>query len=86
MRKAPLEMPVARPNLIFQIISAKHSTAEEKWKSNANSYPTFYAYHGSRLENFHSIVHYGLQQNMCKVWQVDIKLETFFPSQDSYVL
>lgn len=68
-------MSVALPNLIFQIVSAKNSIAEEKWKSNANSYPTFYAYHGSRLENFHSIVHYGLQQNMCKVRQVNIKLE-----------
>lgn len=66
LRMAPLEMPVAPPNLIFQIASAKHSVAEEKWKSNVNSYPTFFAYHGSRLENFHSIVHYGLQQSMCK--------------------
>jgi len=71
-------MPAASPNLIFQIVSAKHSTAEEKWKPNANRYPTFYAYHGSRLENFHSIVHYGLQQNMCKVRPVAIKLKTFF--------
>ncbi|XP_012536292.2 protein mono-ADP-ribosyltransferase PARP16 isoform X2 [Monomorium pharaonis] len=66
LRKVPLEVPVAAPNLIFQVASAKQSTAEEKWKSSAQSYSTFYAYHGSRLENFHSIVHYGLQQNMCK--------------------
>lgn len=60
-------MQVAAPNLIFQIASAKQSTAEEKWKSNGQGYSTLYAYHGSRLENFHSILHYGLQQNMCKV-------------------
>lgn len=60
-------MPVTAPNLIFQVASAKQSTTEEKWKSSAKDYSTFYAYHGSRLENFHSIVHYGLQQNMCKV-------------------
>lgn len=65
LRKVPLEVPVAAPNLIFQIVSAK-SAAEEKWKSSAKGHSTFYAYHGSRLENFHSIVHYGLQQNMCK--------------------
>ncbi|EGI70529.1 G2/mitotic-specific cyclin-B [Acromyrmex echinatior] len=66
LRKVPLEVPVAAPNLIFQMASAKQSTSEEKWKSNAKGHSTFYAYHGSRLENFHSIVHYGLQQNMCK--------------------
>lgn len=66
LKKVPLEMPVTPPNLIFQVASAKQSTVEEKWKSSATNYSTLYAYHGSRLENFHSIVHYGLQQNMCK--------------------
>ncbi|EZA52269.1 Poly [ADP-ribose] polymerase [Ooceraea biroi] len=66
LRKVPFEMPVATPNLIFQVESTKQSVAEEKWKSSAKGHATFYAYHGSRLENFHSIVHYGLQQNMCK--------------------
>ncbi|XP_011265625.1 mono [ADP-ribose] polymerase PARP16 [Camponotus floridanus] len=66
LKKVPLEMPVTPPNLIFQVASAKQSTIEEKWKSSATNYSTLYAYHGSRLENFHSIVHYGLQQNMCK--------------------
>lgn len=70
LRKVPLEVPVAAPNLIFEIASVKQSATEEKWKSSANSHSTFYAYHGSRLENFHSIVHYGLQQNMCKVQQM----------------
>ncbi|XP_015175960.1 PREDICTED: mono [ADP-ribose] polymerase PARP16 [Polistes dominula] len=66
LKKIPSEMQVAPPNLIFQVASAKQSTAEEKWKSNGQGYSTLYAYHGSRLENFHSILHYGLQQNMCK--------------------
>ncbi|XP_047349462.1 uncharacterized protein LOC124949030 isoform X2 [Vespa velutina] len=66
LRKLPSEMQVATPNLIFQIASAKQSAAEEKWKYNGQGYSTLYAYHGSRLENFHSILHYGLQQNMCK--------------------
>ncbi|KAL6440926.1 hypothetical protein ACFW04_003373 [Cataglyphis niger] len=66
LRKVPLEVPVSAPNLIFQVASAKQSATEEKWKLSANGHSTFYAYHGSRLENFHSIMHYGLQQNMCK--------------------
>jgi len=74
LRKVPLEVPVAAPNLIFQLTSAKQSAAEDKWKLSAKDHSTFYAYHGSRLENFHSIVHYGLQQNMCKVQQINVKL------------
>lgn len=80
LRKVPLEVPVAAPNLIFQIASAKQSATEEKWKLNAKGHSTFYAYHGSRLENFHSIVHYGLQQNMCKVQKIDVKLKLFLTS------
>ncbi|KAK2583882.1 hypothetical protein KPH14_001156 [Odynerus spinipes] len=66
LRRVPSEMQVAPPNLIFQVVSAKQSTTEEKWKCAGQDYSTFYAFHGSRLENFHSIIHYGLQQNMCK--------------------
>ncbi|XP_051176079.1 protein mono-ADP-ribosyltransferase PARP16 [Leptopilina boulardi] len=66
LKKVPSEMQVAPPNLIFQIASMKHSTSEEKWQTAARGHATFYAYHGSRLDNFHSILHYGLQQNMCK--------------------
>lgn len=66
LRRVPSEIQVATPNLIFQVVSAKQSTVEENWKCAGHGYSTFYAYHGSRLENFHSIIHYGLQQNMCK--------------------
>ncbi|XP_076170661.1 protein mono-ADP-ribosyltransferase PARP16-like [Ptiloglossa arizonensis] len=66
LRKAPSDIPVVAPNLIFQVASAKQSTSEDKWKTIAHDHTTFYAYHGSRLENFHSIIHYGLQQSMCK--------------------
>lgn len=78
LRKVPSEMLVAAPNLIFQIASAKQSTAEEKWKYNGQGYSTLYAYHGSRLENFHSIIHYGLQQNMCKVKLIAVILHHIF--------
>lgn len=66
LRSVPSEMPVAMPNLIFQVTSTKQSVGEERWKTLAQGHPTFYAYHGSRLENFHSIIHYGLHQSMCK--------------------
>ena len=66
LRKVPSEISAAVPNLIFQVANAKQSCSEDRWKSIAQGRSTFYAYHGSRLENFHSIIHYGLQQNMCK--------------------
>ncbi|KAG7196686.1 hypothetical protein KM043_016018 [Ampulex compressa] len=66
LSRVPSEMSVAAPNLIFQVASANQSVTEEKWKVIAQGHKTFYAYHGSRLENFHSIIHYGLQQNTCK--------------------
>ncbi|XP_033329435.2 protein mono-ADP-ribosyltransferase PARP16 [Megalopta genalis] len=66
LRKVPSELSVAAPNLIFHVANAKQSASEEKWKTIAQGCRTFYAYHGSRLENFHSIIHYGLQQSMCK--------------------
>ncbi|XP_076294868.1 protein mono-ADP-ribosyltransferase PARP16-like [Lasioglossum baleicum] len=66
LRKVPSEISVAAPNLIFQVANARQSTSEDKWKSIAQGCRTLYAYHGSRLENFHSIIHYGLQQSMCK--------------------
>ncbi|XP_076294533.1 protein mono-ADP-ribosyltransferase PARP16 [Lasioglossum baleicum] len=66
LKKVPSEISLAAPNLIFQVAKSRQSASEEKWKSIAQDCRTFYAYHGSRLENFHSIIHYGLQQSMCK--------------------
>lgn len=67
MKRVDSQMPVAAPNLIFRVESSKQSASEEKWRELAKGHSTLYAYHGSRLENFHSIIHYGLQQHMCKV-------------------
>ncbi|XP_046428658.1 protein mono-ADP-ribosyltransferase PARP16 isoform X1 [Neodiprion fabricii] len=66
LKRVPSEMAVAPPNLIFQVASTKHSLFEERWRTASQGHTTLYAYHGSRLENFHSIIHHGLQQNMCK--------------------
>ncbi|XP_019855808.1 PREDICTED: mono [ADP-ribose] polymerase PARP16-like [Amphimedon queenslandica] len=43
------------------------SEREEKWQRTASEYGTFLAYHGSRMENFHSIAHNGLLSHMNKV-------------------
>ncbi|KAK0080504.1 hypothetical protein PV325_013838 [Microctonus aethiopoides] len=66
LNKVPSELSAVKPNLIFQVVSPNQSTKEERWKATTQSHSTFFAYHGSRLENFHSIVHYGIQQHMSK--------------------
>lgn len=67
LHKVPSELSAVKPNLIFQVVSPNQSTKEDRWKATTRGHSTFYAYHGSRLENFHSIVHYGIQQHMSKV-------------------
>ncbi|XP_011298347.1 mono [ADP-ribose] polymerase PARP16 [Fopius arisanus] len=64
LSKVPSEVMVARPNLIFQVATPNQSSKEDRWKASIKGHSTFYAYHGSRLENFHSIIHYGIQQHM----------------------
>ncbi|XP_058806367.1 protein mono-ADP-ribosyltransferase PARP16 isoform X2 [Phymastichus coffea] len=66
LKRVNSEVAVAAPNLVFQVASAKQSANEERWRELAKGRSTFFAFHGSRLENFHSILHYGLQQHMCK--------------------
>jgi len=53
------------PHWVFQIdYSPARKVAWEKIKS---SRPTFFAFHGSRLENFHAILNLGLHQHLNKV-------------------
>lgn len=52
------------PHWVFQIdYSPARKVAWEKIKS---SRPTFFAFHGSRLENFHAILNLGLHQHLNK--------------------
>ncbi|XP_046398621.1 protein mono-ADP-ribosyltransferase PARP16 [Ischnura elegans] len=66
MRLVPSEVSADYPKLIFQMVWSPESSSEIKWNEFSKKYGSFYAYHGSRLENFHSILHYGLQQHMNK--------------------
>uniref|UniRef100_T1JDR7 Poly [ADP-ribose] polymerase n=1 Tax=Strigamia maritima TaxID=126957 RepID=T1JDR7_STRMM len=52
------------PTHIFEIIY--NQTTEEKFQNMKGNKPVLYAYHGSRLENFHSILHNGLQNHLNK--------------------
>ena len=42
------------------------SQAEEKFQKQAEGRITNFAFHGSKLDNFHSIINYGLQQHLSK--------------------
>lgn len=48
-----------KPNLILKV--SKHNT--ESWKLRCESEDTFYGFHGSRLDNWFSILNNGLQQH-----------------------
>ena len=56
---------VPRPQLIFELCYSTES--EEKFKKLSSPYGTFIGYHGSRVENFHSIMHNGLLSHFNKV-------------------
>jgi len=56
---------VPEPNYIFEV--EPNSVADEKFEHLRGSRDVMYAYHGSRVENFYSILHNGLASHMNKV-------------------
>ena len=48
-------------------VMAVTTTSSSRWMTDTREKKTFWAFHGSRLDNFHSILHYGLQQHRTKV-------------------
>jgi len=58
--------PGPRPTHIFEVVASNDSPTERKFKGYASNSPTAYAFHGSKLYSFHSILNYGLQQHLCK--------------------
>lgn len=52
-----------KPDYVLEVTNA--STA--RWQERLGDLPCLWAFHGSRLDNFHSILHFGLQQHRTKV-------------------
>jgi len=48
-------------------VLAVTTSSSSRWLMDTREKKTFWAFHGSRLDNFHSILHYGLQQHRTKV-------------------
>ncbi|XP_062601894.1 protein mono-ADP-ribosyltransferase PARP16-like [Saccostrea cucullata] len=54
-----------KPNFVFEVNYSQG--ADAKFQDLRKGRELLYAYHGSRLENFHSILHHGLASHMNKV-------------------
>ncbi|XP_047528737.1 protein mono-ADP-ribosyltransferase PARP16 isoform X1 [Vanessa atalanta] len=59
-------LPAPKPQYIFQCVSSNNSNSELKWKELSKDHKVFYAYYGNRLENFFTILNFGLQQHLNK--------------------
>jgi len=77
------------PSFIFKVnYTNKNNDPEEKlprciqhnleFEKLKKEYGSFYGYHGSLFENFHSILHYGLQTNLNKVYINIYIIEYYF--------
>lgn len=75
-------VPGSKPTHIFKVIPSPHSVAEEKFRKHLiGNGSTLFAYHGSKVESFHSIMNYGLQQHLCKVKSIQLFRATFVSNQ-----
>ncbi len=57
--------PSTKPQYVFEVVYSKE--VETNFQSVVGSHGVFFAFHGSSLENFHSIVHNGLLNILNKV-------------------
>lgn len=57
--------PVPEPSYIFEV--DYNEAADERFELLRNGRKIMYGYHGSRIENFHSILHHGLAGHMNKM-------------------
>ncbi|XP_035912793.1 protein mono-ADP-ribosyltransferase PARP16-like [Anopheles stephensi] len=67
LSKCPCYAKYAMPNHIFEVLYRENNSSERAFQDHAKEFRTRHAFHGSRLFNFHSILHYGLQQHLNKV-------------------
>lgn len=66
LSKTGQEKQSAPPTYMFAVEYHKESPSELKFQEYSCHLPTSYAYHGSKVRNFHNILHHGLQQHLNK--------------------
>ncbi|XP_055611074.1 protein mono-ADP-ribosyltransferase PARP16-like [Uranotaenia lowii] len=64
--KAPCLAEFQRPQYVFKVKYPEDSGAEKKFMRHKKEFPSYHAYHGSKVFNFYSILSYGLQQHLNK--------------------
>lgn len=64
LAKAPCLAAFARPQYIFEVVHHNESSSERAFRENLSHFQSCYAYHGSKVFNFYSILNYGLQQHL----------------------
>lgn len=57
---------ILKPNLIFAITYKNSSEKQKKFLELSKVHNTFWGFHGSRLENFYSILYHGLLKTLFK--------------------
>lgn len=78
LQKVNSDVPGPKPTHIFEVVTSADSVPEEKFRNHQCSLSSIFAYHGSKLEYFHSILNYGLQQHLCKVSSINNKIDLSF--------
>ena len=63
---------VPQPNYIFEVVYEGNTA--DKFSARQTGHDIIYAYHGSRTDNFYSILQCGLQGHMNKVETANIEL------------
>jgi len=58
----PVPSSYPQPAFVFEV----KTTGSERWRAEMATSSSFWAFHGSRLDNFHSILSHGLQQHRTK--------------------
>ncbi|RZF44742.1 hypothetical protein LSTR_LSTR000694 [Laodelphax striatellus] len=66
LSKVPSDGPAKRPDYIYEVVYPENSGLSIKWNNFKEEYGSLYAYHGSKLENFHSIINNGLLLSLTK--------------------
>lgn len=66
LSKSKQVQQVPTPTHIFSVTYWEGSTTEARFQEHAAEFPTAYAFHGTKLQNFHNIIHHSLQQHLNK--------------------
>lgn len=64
--KAPFTQRSPRPTHMFEVVYPSNSKGEKVFEEYAEKFGRKFAFHGSKIDSFHSILTHGLNQHLCK--------------------